>query len=63
MSTPPLEARHQPSGLNSRFAGRQPTFAEYVAQTRDMLARAHAGCADLEKIVDGNAPFELKPDD
>lgn len=63
VSTPPLEARHQPSGLNSRFAGRQPTFAEYVAQTRDMLARAHAGCADLEKIVDGNAPFELKPDD
>ena len=29
-----------------------------------MLAKAHAklGDADLEKIVDGNAPFELKPD-
>ncbi len=26
-----------------------------------MLYRAHAGAADLEKIVDGNAPFELKP--
>ena len=63
MSIPPLEARHQPSGLNSRFAGEQSTFAEYVARTRDMLARAHTGSADPEKIVDGNAPFELKPDD
>ena len=61
MTTPPLEARHQPSGLNSRFNGARLTFAEYVARTRDMLVRAHAGAADLEKIVDGNAPFELKP--
>jgi esterase/lipase len=36
-------------------------FADYVARTRDMLCRAHAGAADLEEIVDGNAPFELKP--
>ena len=28
-----------------------------------MLSRAHAGATDLEKIVDGNAPFELKPSD
>ena len=26
-----------------------------------MLNRVHAGAVDLEKIVDGNAPFELKP--
>ena len=26
-----------------------------------MLRRAHAGAAELEKIIDGNAPFELKP--
>jgi esterase/lipase len=26
-----------------------------------MLSRVHAGAADPEKIVDGNAPFELKP--
>ncbi|MEO8332623.1 MAG: alpha/beta fold hydrolase, partial [Gallionella sp.] len=38
-------------------------FADYVAHTRDMLQSAHAGAGDagLEKIVDGNAPFELMP--
>jgi esterase/lipase len=61
MATPPLETRHQPSGFNSRFHGNRLVFADYVARTRDMLYRAHAGAADLEKIVDGNAPFELKP--
>ncbi len=63
MATPPLEARHQPSGLNSRFNGGRFAFADYVARNRDMLSRAHSGsgAADLEKIVDGNAPFELKP--
>jgi esterase/lipase len=59
--TPPLEARHRPSGLNSRFNGERLVFAEYVARDRDMLRRLHAGAADLEKRVDGNAPFELKP--
>lgn len=61
MATPPLEARHQPSGLNSQFNGSRLAFADYVARNRDMLSRAHAGAADLEKIVDGNAPFELTP--
>ena len=62
-SAPSLEARHQPSGLNTRFIGSQLTFADYVAVTRDMLRKAHSalGAADLEKIIDGNAPFELKP--
>lgn len=67
MATPPLEARHRPSGLNSIFNGNPSvngdrlTFAEYVARNRDMLRRAHAGAAGSEKIIDGNAPFELKP--
>ncbi len=61
MKSPPLEERHRPSGLNSRFNGGQLTFAEYVARNREMLRRAHAGAADLEKLVDGNAPFEIKP--
>ncbi len=61
MSIPPLEPRHQPSGLNSQFNANRLAFSEYVARSRDMLSRAHAGAAELEKIVDGNAPFELKP--
>jgi len=61
VATPPLEARHRPSGLNSHFNADRLAFADYVARNRDMLGRAHAGSADLEKIVDGNAPFELKP--
>jgi esterase/lipase len=61
VATPPLEARHRPSGLNREFNGSRLAFADYVARNRDMLSRAHAGAADLEKIVDGNAPFELKP--
>ena len=61
MATPPLEARHRPSGLNSQFNGDRLAFANYVARNRDMLRRAHAGAADLEKIVDGSAPFESKP--
>ena len=57
------EARLQPSGLNCVFNGSPSSFADYVAATRDMLTKAHAklGTADPEKIVDGNAPFELKP--
>jgi len=63
LAAKPLEARHQISGLNSRFNGSQLAFADYVALTRDMLTRAHSslGVTNLEKIVDGNAPFELKP--
>ncbi len=61
MTTPPLEARHQPSGLNREFNGSRLSFADYVARNRDMLRKAHAGAAELEKIVDGNAPFELLP--
>ena len=63
ISTPPLEARHHPSGLNTLFNGDKLPFANYVALNRNMLYSAHTrlGNADVEKIVDGNAPFELKP--
>ncbi len=63
ISPPQPEARHQPSGLNTRFNGDQLAFADYVALNRDMLckARAKLGAAELERIVEGNAPFELKP--
>lgn len=62
-SPPSLEARHHASGLNSRFNGGQLVFADYVARHREMIApaRSDAGAANPEKIIDGNAPFELKP--
>ena len=61
MATPPLEARHLPSGINTRFSGDRLAFSEYVARSRIMLGKVHAGAADLDRIVDGNAPFELDP--
>jgi esterase/lipase len=61
VAIPPPEARHQPTGSNREFNGSQLSFEDYVARNRDMLNRAHAGAPDLQKIVDGNAPFELKP--
>lgn len=57
-----IEARHQPSRLNSRFAGEHLCFSDYVASTREMLLTAHSGsgiCARQQ--VEGNAPFELFP--
>ena len=62
-STQPLETRHQVSGLNTQFNGDQLSFADYVARNRAMIAKAHttAKPADLNKIIEGNAPFELKP--
>jgi len=58
-----LEARHCPSGFNTGFQGEQLSFADYVTQSRNMLfsARAKGHSVQLEKIVEGNAPFELKP--
>ncbi|HEU0220425.1 MAG TPA: alpha/beta fold hydrolase [Gallionella sp.] len=58
-----LEARHRPSGENSRFIGGGLAFDEYVRRTTAMLRRVHArlGTADLDKAVAGNAPFELHP--
>lgn len=64
---PALESRHLPSGLNSQFSGDQLSFPDYVESCRKMLFKAHSGNASgnasvkLEKAVDGNAPFELRP--
>lgn len=58
-----LQPRHQSSGLNQSFNGEQLTFADYIKQSRDMIARARAeqdSCA-LQEIVEGNSPFELMP--
>jgi len=58
VATAPLEARHQTSGLNTRFNGGQLAFADYVAQTRYMIGKVRAGASadDLEKIPEKIAP-------
>jgi esterase/lipase len=59
-----LGPRHRPSGENSHFMGEGLGFGEYVRSTTEMLRRVHSrlGTAELEKVVAGNAPFELHPD-
>ena len=71
MNTPPkpdratqrLEARHHVSGLNSRFNVDQLEFADYVLLNRKMIAKARSDLTptNQEKIIEGNAPFELRP--
>lgn len=58
-----LGARHRPSGENARFMGEGLAFDEYVRRTTAMLRRVHGELAtsDQEKVVAGNAPFELHP--
>lgn len=58
-----LEMRHRPSGENFAFAGDGLAFDEYVRRTTAMLRRVHAGldAVELERVVAGNAPFELYP--
>jgi esterase/lipase len=59
----PLAARHQPSGLNSHFNFSGNNFADYLTQTRDMIARARLDLNDdnREDIITANQPFELLP--
>lgn len=58
-----LGVRHRSSGLNSRFDCGHLEFADYVERMRKMLleARADVPPDNLETIVRGNAPFELRP--
>jgi len=60
---PSLEARHYSSGLNSRFNSSNLSFAEYIAQSRDMIrkVRAENTVINLNKTVEGNSPFALEP--
>lgn len=59
-----LGQRHTPSGLNTSFGGEGMSFAEYVEQSRAMLAQAYAalGIADCQQRILGNSPFELSPE-
>ncbi len=60
-----LEARHQPSGINTRFTSSHLSFSEYISFSRNIIAQARSGLEplDLEKAIAGNSPFELKPAD
>ena len=60
---PVLGPRHYPSGYDRSADMGRSDFADYVSRTRDMLLSIHsrAGAINLEKIVNGNLPFELKP--
>ncbi len=62
---PLLQARHCPSGLNTCFTDAQSTFSEYIGHSRNIIAQARIGpaAAELRRIIEGNAPFELRPAD
>jgi esterase/lipase len=63
LASPSLEARHNVSGLNTHFNAAPLSFAEYIEHSRKVIAQVRAGSAfpGLDKIIDGNSPFELKP--
>lgn len=54
--------RHQSSGHHVHSPDARLSFAEYVAQTRAMLEQARAGVNDVERVVEGNVPFESYPE-
>ena len=62
-STPPLAERHFASNLNSLFQGDQLPFADDVSKNRDMIRKIRSATHtfNLDKAVDGNAPFALEP--
>lgn len=59
-----LAERHCPSGINTFFPENPGTFADYIDHCREMIAQARSGASarDRERIVAGNAPFELHPE-
>jgi len=61
--TASLEPRHQASGLNSQFNGEHLSFADYILNSRAMIATTHQALnvTELNQIIEGNSPFEMKP--
>lgn len=59
----PLGVRHENSGFSTKVIGGALEFSDYVAQTRATIAKVRTGnhVADMEKVINGNSPFELKP--
>jgi esterase/lipase len=61
----PFDNRLQPTGLNSSFIDSHLTFPEYISHSRELIKRTRSDDQkiNLDKIVEGNAPFELRPAD
>ncbi len=56
-----LSERHRPSGVNTNFNACGLTFAQYIQRTASHLLQVHNSKHEFEKLVAGNAPFELHP--
>ena len=56
-----LSERHRPSGVNTNFNACGLTFAQYIQRTASQLLQVHNSKHEFEKLVAGNAPFELHP--
>lgn len=57
----PLQARHHPSGADTRLITEGLPFSGYIQRAEVMLRQVHAGKPDMEEIVSGNMPFQLSP--
>lgn len=59
-----LSTSHQDSGINNRFIGKGKSFAEYINASRSIINQARTDLTVVNRnvIVNGNLPFELKPD-
>ena len=55
--------RLQPSSLNQHFVYKSQTFAEYIAETREMIKNARLDLTDSTQdfIVQANSPAEWIP--
>lgn len=58
-----LASRFMPSGLNSHFDIQNVSFDQYLLRMRDIirLCRVDLTPDTQEKIINANAPFEIKP--
>ena len=55
--------RYRSSGLNGAFKLKGKSISEYLKFTREMVAKARVDLVDTdrERVIDGNAPFDLTP--
>ncbi|MEI7843210.1 MAG: alpha/beta fold hydrolase [Gallionellaceae bacterium] len=58
-----LSSHHRPSVVNQHCIDAKTSFSEYISCARSVISQARQGLdpIELKKVVEGNAPFELKP--